>query len=108
MNIRPFAKESIKFIHYSVPTGNVEIQIFSIFHSERSYWDLSAPDSWFTFPMWNKPVLQMRVPLAACREPVGSDNRLSYVLFVFKIKRIFLTHFPYTRIVVFRHNNMYP
>ena len=87
MNIRPFAKESIKFIYYSVPTGNVQIQILTIFHSERSYCDLGAPDSWYTFPMWNKPVSQMRVLLAACRDPAGSYNRLSYVLYVFNIKR---------------------
>ena len=29
----------------------------------------------------NRPVLQMRVSLAARREPVGSYNRLFYVLY---------------------------
>ena len=44
----------------------------------------------------------MQAPLVACREPVGSYNRLSYVLYVFEHERQYLLiHAPYTRIVLF-------
>ena len=35
----------------------------------------------------NKPVSQMQAPLAVCREPAGSYNRLPGVLYVLSIKR---------------------
>ena len=44
----------------------------------------------------------MRAPLAACREPAGSYNRLSYVLYVFAHNTQYpLIHAPHTRIVLF-------
>ena len=62
--------------------------------------------SWMT----NIRVSQMRVPLACCREPAGSYNRMSYVLYVFEHKtQYLLIHAPYNRIVVFWHiSNMSP
>ena len=52
----------------------------------------------------------MRAPLAACREPAGSYNRLSYAIYVFEHKTQYpLIHTLYTHIVVFRYiNNMSP
>ena len=46
----------------------------------------------------------MRVPLAACREPVGKLGQLCKVLYVFEHKtQYLLIHAPFTRIVVFWH-----
>ena len=57
-------------------------------------------------------ISQMQAPLAAYREPAGSYNRLSYVLYVFEHKtQYLLIHAPYTctHIVVFWHIfNMFP
>ena len=50
----------------------------------------------------NRRVSQMRAPIAACREPVGSYNRLLDMLYVFEHKmQYLLIHAPYTRVVVF-------
>ena len=58
----------------------------------------------------HRQVSQIRAPLVACREPVGSYNRLSYVLYVFEHKmQYILIHAPYTHIVTFWHiSNMSP
>ena len=54
-------------------------------------------------------VSQMWVPLTASREPVGSYNRLPYVLYVFEHKtQYLLIHAPCARIPIFWHiSNMY-
>ena len=51
---------------------------------------------------FNRRVSQMRAPLAACHEPMGGNNRLSYVLYAFEHKTLnLLIHAPYVRILVF-------
>ena len=51
----------------------------------------------------------MRAPLAACREPVGSCDRLREVLYAFEHKTLYLlTHAPYTHILVFWHISNIP
>ena len=62
-----------------------------------------------TRPQWvmvnsNRLVSQMRVPLAACREPAGKLWQLCKVLYVFEHKmHYFLIHAPFTCTVVFWH-----
>ena len=52
----------------------------------------------------------MQATPVACRDTVGSYNRLSHVLYVFEHKMQYPSiHAPYTHIVEFWHiNNMFP
>ena len=54
-------------------------------------------------------VSQMRVPLAACREPAGTLWQLCKALYVFEQKtQYILIYAPFTHIVVFWHNGNVP